>query len=178
VGKIPNRVDITKRPAGAENRSRCGHWEADTVVSRNSKEAVAVFVERKNRYYIAVKMKNKTAEEMLRATIKALGFLPSHMRRSITFDNGLENALHEKINTALGTRSYFCKPYHSWEKGSIENRNGILRRYFPKKHNWGLTTQKELNSIIGRINNTPMKCLRFRTPSEVFAEQGGVAIAD
>jgi IS30 family transposase len=176
VGKIPNRVDIARRPAGAENRSRRGHWEAGTVVSRNGKQAAAVFVERKNRYYIAIKMKNKTAEEMLRATIKAPGFLPSRMRRTITFDNGLENALHEKINAALGTRSYFCKPYHSREKGSIENRNGILRRYFPKRHNWGLTTQKELNNIVDRINNTPMKCLRFRTPSEVFAGQGGVAL--
>jgi IS30 family transposase len=85
--------------------------------------------------------------------------------------------LHEVINKALGTKSYFCKPYHSWEKGSIENHNGILRRYFPNKHNWALTTQKELNKVVHKINSTPMKCLGYKTPAEVFAKFGGVALA-
>jgi IS30 family transposase len=87
----------------------------------------------------------------------------------------LENALHERTNSELGVSSYFCKPYHRWEKGSIENRNGILRRYFPKKHEWRLTTQKEIDKVVNRINATPMKCLGFKTPAEVFAECGGVA---
>jgi IS30 family transposase len=94
-------------------RAQAGHWEADTVVSR---------------------------------------------------DNGLENALHELTNRELGVKSYFCKPYHSWEKGSIENRNGILRRYFPKRHNWRLTTQKKIDKVVSKINATPMKCLGFNPP--------------
>jgi IS30 family transposase len=89
----------------------------------------------------------------------------------------LENALHEITNRVLNTKSYFCKTYHSWEKESIENRNGILRRYFPKKHNWALTTQKKLDKVLSKINSTPMKCLAYKTPSEVFAKCGGVALA-
>jgi IS30 family transposase len=132
VGWIPNRRDISERPAKVEERQEAGHWEADTVVSGQSKACVAVFVERKYRYYIAIKLKDKSAQEMLRATILALGMFPKALLKTITFDNGLENALHERADAALGTKSYFCKPYHSWEKGSIENRNGILRRFFAK----------------------------------------------
>jgi IS30 family transposase len=99
-----------------------------------------------------------------------------HCEKPITYDNGLENALHDSTNLELGTTSFFCKPYHSWEKGSIENRNGILRRYFPKKHDWRLTTQKSIDKAVSKINATPMKCLGFKTPAEVFAICGGVAL--
>lgn len=177
VGRIPGRIDITERPASVETREEEGHWEADTVVSRQSKGAAAVFVERKHRLFIAVKIHDKSAAEMTRAAILALGSLPEHLRKTITFDNGLENAEHEKINAALGTSSYFCKPYHSWEKGSVENRNGILRRYFPKKHNWDLTSQEELDKVICKINSMPMKCLAFRTPYESFGRHLCVALA-
>jgi IS30 family transposase len=174
--KIPNRVDITERPAHIEGRRQAGHWEVDTVVSRQSGVCVAVLVERKSRFYIVIRIKDKSARSMRRALEKALGRLPSGLRRSITYDNGLENVLHELTNKVLGTKSYFCKPYHSWEKGSIENRNGILRRYFPKKHDWALTSQKEINKVAGRINSTPMKCLGYRTPAELFAGFSGVAL--
>jgi IS30 family transposase len=121
-------------------------------------------------------MNGKTSSAMHEAVTQALSCLPASLRRTITYDNGLENALHELSNDELGTTSYFCKPYHSWEKGSIENRNGILRRYFPKKHNWALTTQKKLDKVLNKINSTPMKCLGFKSPSEVFAKCGGVAL--
>jgi IS30 family transposase len=173
---IPGRVDISERPAHIENRQRIGHWEADTVVSRQSKEATAVFVERKSRVFFVIKMKDKSASSMHLASLKALSWLPANLRRTITYDNGLENALHELTNLFLGTKSYFCKPYHSWEKGSIENRNGILRRYFPKKHDWRLTTQKQIDKVIRNINSTPMKCLGYKTPYEVFANLTGVAL--
>jgi IS30 family transposase len=81
------------------------------------------------------------------------------------------------VKPQLEKRSFFCKPYHSWEKGGIENRNGILRRYFPKKHNWRLTTQKSIDKVASKINATPMKCLGFKTPAEVFAICAGVALA-
>jgi IS30 family transposase len=98
------------------------------------------------------------------------------MRRSLTYDNGTENALHELTKLELGVKSYFCKPYHSWEKGNIENRNGILRRYFPRKYTWRLTAQKEIDKEVRKVNAMPMKCLGYRTPAEVFAECGGVAL--
>jgi IS30 family transposase len=175
--KIPHRLDISERPPHIERREQAGHWEVDTVVSRQSGVCTAVLVERKSRFYIVIRMKDKSARSMRRALKKALLRLPRRMRRTLTYDNGLENVLHEMTDNELGTRSYFCKPYHSWEKGSIENRNGILRRYFPKKHDWVLTTQKELNKVVNKINSTPMKCLGYKTPAEVFAEHGGVALA-
>ena len=151
--------------------------EVDTVVSRQSKVCVAVLAERKSRFYLVLRIKDKTAFAMHTALVEALSGLPCSLRRTLTYDNGLENALHELTNSALGTKSYFCKPYHSWEKGSIENRNGVLRRYFPKKHNWALTTQKKIDKVLCKINSTPMKCLAYKTQFEVFAKYGGVALA-
>jgi IS30 family transposase len=177
VSKIPNRVDITERPSQVDLRTVAGHWEVDTVVSRESKACVAVLVERKTRFFIVILMKDKTASAMHEAVAVALKGLPAGLRKTLTYDNGLENVLHELTNRALGVQSYFCKPYHSWEKGSIENRNGILRRYFPKKYDWRLTTQKKIDKVVRKINEMPMKCLGFKTPAEVFAKCGGVALA-
>jgi IS30 family transposase len=124
VSKIPNRIDITERPPHIELRAQAGHWEVDTVVSRQSKVCVAVLVERKTRFFLVIHMKDKTASAMHKAVTRALSSLPAEPRKTLAYDNGTENALHELTNTELGVKSYFCKPYHSWEKGSIENRNG------------------------------------------------------
>jgi IS30 family transposase len=175
--KIPSRAGIAGRPAHIEMRGQAGHWEVDTVVSRQSKVCAAVLAGRKTRFFIVIRIKDKTAAAMSEAVTQALIGLPPESRKTITCDNGLENALHGITNLELGTKSFFCKPYHSWEKGSIENRNGILRRYFPKKHNWRLTTQKSIDKVVSKINATPMKCLGFKTPAEVFAKCGGVALA-
>jgi IS30 family transposase len=175
--RIPNRRDLSERPEEVNKREEGGHWEVDTVVSRQGKSCVAVLVERNSRFYIVIKIKDKTAQSMYEALMKVLSRFPGNLCKTLTYDNGLENALHEQVNMALGTESYFCKPYHSWEKGSIENRNGVLRRSFPKKHNWDLTEQKEIDTVINKINLTPMKCLSYKTPAEVFAELGGVALA-
>ncbi|MDR2796090.1 MAG: IS30 family transposase [Spirochaetaceae bacterium] len=168
---------MTERPPHVELRTQAGHWKVDTVVSRQSKACVAVLVERKSRFFMVIRMKDKTALAMHEAVVLALSGLPAGLRKTLTYDNGLENALHERTNSEVGVTSYFCKPYHSREKGSIENRNGILRRYFPKRHDWRLTTQKEIDKVVRKINATPMKCLGFKTPAEVFAECGGVALA-
>jgi IS30 family transposase len=111
--EIPGRIDIGQRPGHIENRKEIGHWEADTVVSRQSKAVTAVFVERNTRNFIVIKMKDRAALSMHLATLKALSGLPAHLLRTITYDNGTENSLHELTNTTLGTKSYFCKPYHS-----------------------------------------------------------------
>jgi IS30 family transposase len=159
---------IDKRPAYIANRKTAGHWEADTAISRQSKAAIMATVERKSRYVISRKIKAKSAECMNKALIKSLKTLPRQIRKSLTYDNGTENALHEATNAVLDTSSYFCNPYHSWEKGSIENRIGIIRRFFPKKTNWALISQVELNKVISVINSRPMKCLGYKTPCEVF----------
>jgi IS30 family transposase len=166
--KVPNRTMIEKRPEYVNLRTRIGHWEADTAISRKSKAAIMVLVERRTRYVILKKLDAKTAFAMHNATVKSLGNHSPVVRRSITYDNGTENALHELTNEALGVKSYFCNPYHSWEKGTVENMIGIVRRFYPKKTDWKNISQWDLNKVAKFINNRPMKLLGFKTPYQVF----------
>jgi IS30 family transposase len=168
AAKVPNRTMIVERPKEIARREEPGHWEADTVVSRQSKAAISATAERESRFLVVKKLTAKTAENMNNALIDSLKGYPKHLCKTITYDNGTENSYHEKTNTMLGTKSYFCNPYHSWEKGSIENRIGLIRRYYPKKTNWVLISQKELDTIVKKINTRPMKCLGYKTPEEVF----------
>jgi len=166
--KVPNRVSIEKRPAYINLRSYIGHWEIDTAISRKSKAAIMVLVERKTRYVKIKKLMAKTAYYMHNVTVESLKNYPEKLRQSITYDNGTENSLHELTNKVLGTKSYFCNPYHSWEKGSVENVIGIIRRFYPKKTDWKNVTQCDLNKVARFINNRPMKLLGFKTPYQVF----------
>ena len=166
--RIPNRTMIDERPAFIQDRTEAGDWEADTAVSRQSKAAIMAAVERKSRFLVASKLDAKSAEPMKNALVDRLSVFPQHLRKSITYDNGTENAQHEETNALLNTQSFFCNPYHSWEKGSIENRIGIIRRYFPKKTDWNLISQVELDTIVLKINNRPLKCLGYQSPYEVF----------
>ena len=166
--KVPNRTMIDKRPEYINLRSYIGHWEIDTAISRQSKAAIMVLVERQTRYVIIKKLEGKTAYCMHTATVKSLKNYPAKVRQSITYDNGTENSFHELTNKALGTRSYFCNPYHSWEKGSVENIIGIIRRFYPKKTDWKNVSQWDLNKVARFINNRPMKLLGFKTPYQVF----------
>lgn len=166
--RVLDRTMIDKRPVHIEERKEAGHWETDTAVSRQSKAAITATVERKSRFLIVRKIKGKTAECMHNALVDSLKDLPAKLRKTITYDNGTENANHRLTNEVLKTKSYFCNPYHSWEKGSIENRIGMIRRYFPKKTDWSLITQRQIDKVVKKINTRPMKCLGFKTPEEVF----------
>jgi len=166
--KIPNRVTIEKRPDYINLRSKIGHWEIDTAISRKSKAAIMVLAERKTRYVIIKKLQAKTAVDMHYSIIRSMKSLPSKLRKSITYDNGLENVLHEYTNKVLNVKSYFCNPYHSWEKGTVENMIGIIRRFYPKKTDWNKISQCDLNKVAYYINNRPMKLLGFKTPYQVF----------
>jgi IS30 family transposase len=171
--KIPNRTMIEQRPECINLRSRIGDWETDTIISRQSKDAVMILANRCTRRIILKKLKNKNAYCMYKAIVKSLKGFPAWQRKSITYDNGTENTLHELTNRKLGTESYFCNPYHSWEKGTVENLIGIIRRFFPKKTDWKKVTQWDLNKVSRFINNRPMKCLGYKTPYQVH-----VALAD
>lgn len=145
VPLIPQRVDISTRPEIIKNRARFGDIEADTVISaRGGKSCLAVFVDRKTRYYWIVKMKDKSAGEMLKATIKVFD---DYSIKSITYDNGSENMNHLIANKILNCESYFCRPYCSADKGSIENRNKILRQFLPKKTNFDLISQEMIDNF-------------------------------
>lgn len=168
IVKIPNRVMIGQRPKKISDRSEYGHWEADTIVSRQSKSSLVVVRERRLQLMFIRKVPRNTAANMNIAVIDMLRRIPKALRRSITFDNGLENAGHELIARRLGVRTYFCNPYHSWEKGGVENGIGLVRRYFPKKTDFSLITYEEICNVEKKLNNRPRKTLNFLTPLEVY----------
>ncbi|HXK52966.1 MAG TPA: IS30 family transposase [bacterium] len=166
--KLPNRTMIDKRPAEINEKTEYGHWEADTVVSRQSKYALAVVRERRLQVMFIRRIDSKTANNMRQAVIDMLKDIPAEYRKSITFDNGLENAQHEEIAKQLSVQTYFCHPYHSWEKGGVENGIGVIRRFLPKKTDFALISWQQIRSIENRLNNRPRKTLNYLSPLEVF----------
>lgn len=165
---IPSRRPIKERPAQVQSRKQAGHWEADTVVSRKSLAAIGVILERKARYVKLAKLKRKSACLLRAAINRRLGRVPKHMRRTITYDNGSENTEHLLVNQRIGTQSFFCEPYHSYEKGSIEQVIGLLRRWIPKGCDLSKVSAKQLKKIEKRINARPRKCLQYSTPSNTY----------
>ncbi len=174
---IPNRIAIDQRPTEINDRSEFGHWEADSIVSRASKAALNVILERKSRHLCLTKLSQKSAGYTSRAMASRLGSFPHGARLSITYDNGSENTEHEAVNKVLGTDSYFCAPYHSWEKGAVENINGLIRRYIPKGTDIEKITEEQIRWIEWQLNNRPRKCLGYRTPAEVFDKLCGALAA-
>lgn len=160
---IKNRVFIDQRPKIINQRRRYGDFEGDTLgIARNTKGSLVVLIERKSRYILAKKISQlKQAIDGFKELLHPIPVL------SLTLDNGPENARYQE----LGVPTYFCHPYHSWEKGSIENALGLIREYIPKKSDIADYSDEEISAIVDTINNTPRKCLGFRTPEEVFKEQ-------
>jgi len=173
--KVQNRVLIDERPAHITDRKEVGHWEADTMVSRRSKAAVQVTIERSTRYTTISKLPAKTAGHMREKLIARLEDIHPMVRKTITFDNGTENAEHKIVAKELQLKTYFCHPYHSWEKGSVENIIGLIRQYLPKRTNFSEVSHDSIMAIENRLNNRPRKCLGFSTPKEVFSK--AVALA-
>lgn len=165
---IPERISIHQRPAHILTRKQLGHWESDTVTSRKSLAALHVIVERTTRLTKIAKLARCTARNSRCTITRTLSHYPAKARRTITYDNGKENVEHRQTNTVLGTRSFFCEPFHSWEKGTVENTVGLVRRVFPKKTDFDHVSSKEIKRLERRLNNRPRKSLHFRTPKEVF----------
>ncbi|HEY4487292.1 MAG TPA: IS30 family transposase [Candidatus Paceibacterota bacterium] len=162
--RLEGRVFVEARSKAADERSEIGHWETDSVLCRY-RDSVNVLAERMSRKVIITKLEAKDAA----ATTAAITSRLEHERvASITADNGPENAGHRDISKQLSVDFFFCHPYHSWEKGTVENRNGVIRRYLPSSTNLRTWTQGELDEIADDINNTPMKCLDFQTPNEFY----------
>jgi IS30 family transposase len=157
---------LTERPAEAAKRSRKGHWEGDTMVSRKSKAALKVMVERKSRLTRIKRVRRRSKEEVTAATVAILMDYPPTLRRTLTLDNGLEYAGHEDITRQTGVPCYFTRPYTSWEKPVVENTNGLIRDYFPKSTDFAKVTDAETQFVEDRLNERPRKCLGFRTPNE------------
>lgn len=167
---IPSRTPISERPAAVNSREESGHWEGDTIVSSKSLPALQVLVERKTRYTRLRKLPAKRAAAVCRSITRVLGRFPSHLRRTITYDNGSENTKHVQINQRLGTKSYFCAPMHSWEKGSVENIAGLVRRHLPKGTDFAMVSVAQIRKAEHWLNALPRKCLGFQTPAEAFEQ--------
>jgi IS30 family transposase len=165
---IPHRVSIKERPVEVQTRIQPGHWEADTLISRRSRAALGVILERTSRHLHLVKLPAKTSRSFRGALTRKLSSYPQPLRRSITYDNGCENVEHEYTNKVLGTQSYFCEPFHSWEKASIENAIGLIRRFFPKKTDFALVSKEQVKRVEILLNTRPRKCLNYRTPNEIL----------
>ena len=166
-GQIPNRRPICERPAHIEQRKQVGHWEGDTVIGAAHKQAIVTLVERKSGFALLVKVSHKSAHLVGRAIEDKFKCLGSRVK-TLTVDNGKEFADHQAIDRALGIQTYFADPYCSWQRGSNENFNGLLRQYIPKKRRLETVTDEELTMIQNRINHRPRKRLGFKTPYEVF----------
>ena len=173
--EIPNRVDIDKRPAVANNRKRVGDWEADTIIGKNHKGAIVTLDERKSKLRLAAPLQGKKAKLVKNAMITMLSPITDFVK-TVTFDNGKEFTLHEDIAKDLDCKTYFAKPYHSWERGQNENANGLLRQYFPKAMELVDIPTKHVIEAVDRLNNRPRKILKFKTPYEVFEKLTGINV--
>lgn len=166
--RIPNRVSIHLRGPIVESRTEYGHWEGDTVVGRQEKGPVIhTEVERKTRFLIAVLVRSKESSQTLLAQQTVFGQYPC---KSVTTDNGLEFVQHESL-WAMGIKTYFADSYASWQRGTNEYHNGLLRRYLPKKTGFENLTQEELDDIVWEINNRPRKALGYKTPIEMLESE-------
>jgi IS30 family transposase len=168
VENIPGRVGIDLRPENINDRSEFGHWESDSMVSRQSHVTLVVQLERVSRYVKIIKVLANKSEPVSRAIIQNLTDIDTSFRKSITYDNGKENVKHQDVNQALGISSYFCNAYRSWEKGSIEQIIGLIRRYLPKKTDFAKVPESQIKYIENQLNSRPRKCLNFATPYDVL----------
>lgn len=165
-GQIINKISIEQRPQAANNRERFGDFEQDTMIGANHKGAILTMVDRKTLFTKLVLLEGKNARQLCEQTIKTLKVFKPYLH-TITSDNGKEFALHQTIAEKLGIQYYFTHPYSSYECGTVENTNGLIRRYIPKKSSFKNLTQKRLNEIEHKLNNRPRKKLGFYTPNEI-----------
>lgn len=167
-GALRERVSIDERPSEVEDRSIPGHWEGDSVVSRKSAVRLNTLVERTSGLVYIFKLKNGSGQETTQAVIRRLRRVPRCLRKTLTVDNGFENAKHRGIKQTLGIDVYFAHPYHSWERGTNENTNGLIRWYLPKGTDFATIPEALVKDIEYRLNTRPRKRLGWQTPLEVF----------
>ena len=160
-GQIPNRTLIDERPQVVMERSRLGDWEADTIIGKGKKGAIVTLVDRKSRYLRMGMVNQRTKEVVKEMIISLLAGYPVH---TITCDNGKEFADHEEIARVLDTEVYFAHPYSSWERGTNENTNGLIRQYIPKNTNFSELGTEDILFAENRLNTRPRKCLSFNSP--------------
>jgi IS30 family transposase len=166
-GRIVGAISIRERPAEVEDRAIPGHWEGDLLYGgRNS--YIATLVERHSRFTLLVKVKSKETEAVVSAITKHVNKLPLELRRSLTWDRGMEMAHHKAFSIATDVKVYFCDPQSPWQRGTNENTNGLLRQYFPHGTDLTLFSQAALSTVARRLNTRPRKTLGFKTPADTL----------
>jgi IS30 family transposase len=169
--RIPDKVMISQRPAEAADRAVPGHWEGDLILGRANRSAIGTLVERSTRFCMLLHLPGPTDAAAVRdAIVATIGTLPAFLRRSLTWDQGLEMRRHAEITVAADLPVYFCDPRSPWQRGSNENTNGLLRQYFPKGTDLSLHQPHDLAYVAAELNNRPRQTLGWRTPAETLAE--------
>lgn len=174
TGAIKDRISIDVRPLVVTERRQLGHWEGDSMVSRKSQVGLNTLVERVSGLVCITKIKDSTAAETTRAVTTRLGVFPTALRQTLTLDNGHENAGHQSLTKDLSTKVFFAHPYHSWERGTNENTNGLIRYYLPKGTDFATVSDECISGIEYKLNTRPRKRLGWKTPLDIFTQ--GVAL--
>ncbi len=173
---MENRRSIHERPEAVEKREEFGHWEGDLMQFRTQRGNLLTLCERKTRFLITAPLKTKTALETGNVLRDIFRHLPEPARHTVTFDNGGEFAEHEKLEKQTGVLAFFCDPHSPWQRGAIENTNGVVRRDMPRKTDITDYSTTDINDIMWAVNSTPRKCLGYRTPAEAFIENLTIAL--
>jgi IS30 family transposase len=171
-GRLTSMTMIADRPAEVEDRVQVGHWEGDCIMGAGNRSAIGTLVERVTRFVILVHVPTSrpTAPAMRDGVTDALGALPAHLRRTLTWDQGKELALHQQITACIGTRVFFCDAHSPWQRGSNENTNGLLRDYFPKGSDLAHISPGQLQRIADEINDRPRKTLGWARPADLITD--------
>jgi transposase, IS30 family len=170
-GKLTDCVRIDGRPEVINRRRRYGDWEGDTVVGKGRRNALVTLVERKSGYARIGRADNLKAETTRHVAVQRMKDLPASLRRSVTFDNGKEFAEHRQLSESLGLEIYFALPYRSWQRGTNENTNGLLRQFFPKGTDFSRISHQEVARVETLLNERPRRRLGYRTPAEVLSKR-------
>ena len=165
----PKGTIIDERPDIIEERRRIGDWESDTVESSDHKPGINTLVERQTGLVFISKLFDKTSKATTTAIVKRLDYLPLKAKQTITFDNGTENSNWQELERKTNIKTFFCHAYSSWERGTNENTNGLIRDYFPKKTDFTIIPNNEIKKVENELNNRPRKRLGYKTPLEVFS---------
>jgi IS30 family transposase len=183
--RIPDMVLVSERPAEADDRAVPGHWEGDLILGTGGHSAIGTLVERTTRFVMLLHLPDDHRAETVRdAIVDQITTLPTALRRSLTWDQGIELARHAEITVATGLPVYFCDPHSPWQRGTNENTNGLLRQYFPKSTDLARYSAEHLDAVAAQLNGRPRKTLAFKTPAEALArllsddQQLGVATTD